>query len=455
MNFKPYEYQKRGVEWLIEKPESALFFDMGCGKTPTALEAIDTLLLLGEIEKVLVIAPKRVAESTWATEANKWDDLRHLRVSKVLGSAAEREKALGVDADIYVTSRDNVQWLCKLCHDRRKWPFDMVVLDELSSFKNPSAKRVKALKAFRGRMKRVVGLTGTPAPNGLIDLWSQIYLLDKGVRLGRTVTAYRDRYFTPGRGSGHVVYEYNLKPGAEGEIYKAIEDIAFSLKKEDVLQLPGQIYQDIALEFPKNIMKQYRKFERDKVMESLDENGDIIAQSAAALTNKLLQFCGGAVYDENSAVHVIHDIKLEALEELIEMSMGEPVLVFYAYKHEKDRIMQRIEGCVEIKNADDIDRWNRGEIKVALAHPASLGFGVNMQEGGHIICWYGLTFNLENYQQANQRLNRPGQKEVCRIYHLVIKGTHDERVLSALKRKEVNQSALLNALKLDIMSADK
>lgn len=455
MNFVPYEYQRRGVDWLIEKPEAALLWDMGCGKTPTTLEAIDTLLLLGDAKKVLVIAPKRVAESTWATEAMKWDNLKHLRVSKVLGTAAEREKALGVDADIYVTSRDNVQWICGVCEEKKHWPFDTVVLDELSSFKNPSAKRVKALKRFRGRMKRVIGLTGTPAPNGLIDLWSQISLIDKGVRLGRTVSSYRDKYFTPGRGSGHIVYEYKLKPGAADEIYKSIEDIAFSLKKEDVLTLPGQIYSNVVLEFPKALMKQYKKFERDKVMESLDENGEIIAQTAATLTNKLLQFCGGGIYDDDGGVHIIHDIKLEALEELIEMAMGSPVLVFYAYKHERDRILERIEGCVEIKTADDIDRWNRGEIKVALAHPSSLGYGVNMQEGGHIICWYGLPWSLENYQQANQRLNRPGQKEVCRIYHLVIKGTHDERVLSALERKEVNQSALLNALKIDIMSANE
>ena len=423
-------------------------------KTPTTIAAIDILLALGEIKKILVIAPLRVAESTWAAETEKWDNFKHLRVSKILGTEKERLLAIDADADIYVTSRDSVIWLCEECERRNSWKWDCVVLDELSSFKNPSAKRVKALRRFRGRMKRVIGLTGTPAPNGLIDLWSQIYLIDRGKRLGRTITAYREKYFTPGRGSGHIVYEYKLKPGAEQEIYKAVEDICMSLKKEDVLQLPGQIYQSIELEFPKDLKKRYKQFERDQIMQAMDDDGQIIAQSAAALTNKLLQFCGGSIYDEDHKAHHIHSIKLDALEELVEAANGSPMLVFYAYKHERDRILERIQYCRTIESAEDIAAWNRGEIPVALAHPASLGYGVNMQAGGNIICWYGLTYSLELYQQANERLNRPGQKNVCRIYHLIVKGTHDERVMRALEAKDITQKGLIDALKLDMEESE-
>lgn len=450
MIFTPYPFQRQGVQWLTDKPEAALFWDMGCGKTPTTLMAIDALLLLGDVTKVLAIAPKRVAEATWATEAARWDNLRHLRISTILGTQRQRMAALEVDADIYVISRDNVQWLCDVATERKCWPWDCVVLDELSSFKNPSAKRVKALRRFRGRMKWVIGLTGTPAPNGLIDLWSQIYLLDKGERLGKTVTSYRNTFFTPGRSNGHVVYEYNLKPGAENQIYERLSDLAFSLRKEDVLQLPGQVYQDIALTLPDPLMRQYKRFEREQVMQAMDGEGAIVAQSAAALTNKLLQFCGGAVYDEDKGVHELHSIKLEALEELIEAANGSPVLVFYAYQHERERIAERIPGCRVIRDAEDIAAWNRKEVPVALAHPASLGYGVNLQHGGHIIVWYGLTWSLELYQQANQRLNRPGQTEVCRIYHLIIKGTHDERVLCTLADKTITQQGLIDALLKDI-----
>lgn len=419
------------------------------GKTVTTLTALDILLTLGEVNRVLVIAPKRVAEDTWSKETAKWEHLQHLRIAKMTGSAKDRLAALAADADIYVINRENVQWLCEACESLKVWPWDTVVIDELSSFKSASAKRFRALRKFRGRMERVIGLTGTPASNGLIDLWPQIYLLDRGERLERTITAYRDKYFTPDRMNGHIVYSYRLKPGSEEAIYTAIEDICMSLRKEDVLQLPGQVYENIELTLTDQTMKQYKKFERDQVMKAMDDNGTIIAQNAASLTNKLLQFANGAIYDESHNVHHIHDVKLDALEELIEEANGEPVLVLYAYQHDADRIRERIT-CRSLDTSEDISAWNRGEIPVALAHPASIGHGLNLQDGGHIIIWYGLTWSLELYQQANERLNRPGQKNVCRIYHLVIKGTHDERVLCALEAKDITQQGLINALLLDM-----
>lgn len=409
-------------------------------------------MTLGEVRRVLVIAPKRVAEDTWSKETAKWEHLQHLRIAKMTGSAKERTASLQEkQADIYVINRENVQWLCEECEKLpgHYWPWDTVVIDELSSFKSASAKRFRALRKFRGRMERVIGLTGTPASNGLIDLWPQIYLLDRGERLERTITSYRSKYFTPDRMNGHIIYSYRLKPGAEEAIYTAIEDICMSLRKEDVLQLPGQVYENIELTLPDPIMKQYKKFERDQVMKAMDDNGTIIAQNAASLTNKLLQFANGAIYDESHNVHHIHDVKLDALEELIEEANGEPVLVLYAYQHDADRIRERIT-CRSLDTSEDISAWNRGEIPVALAHPASIGHGLNLQDGGHIIIWYGLTWSLELYQQANERLNRPGQKNVCRIYHLVIKGTHDERVLCALEAKDITQQGLINALLLDM-----
>lgn len=451
MIYRPYPYQQAGIQWILDHPACALFWGMGTGKTVTTLTALDIILALGEIRRVLVIAPKRVAEDTWSKETAKWEHLKHLRIAKLTGSAKERFSALeGPQADIYVINRENVPWLCEECEKRRIWPWDTVVIDELSSFKSASAKRFKALRKFRGRMERVIGLTGTPASNGLIDLWPQIYLLDRGERLGRTISSYRGKYFTPDRMSGHVVYSYRLLPGAEEQIYKAVGDICMSLRKEDVLQLPGQIYETIELTLPAPLMRQYKKFERDQVMQAMDDEGTILAQNAAALTNKLLQFANGAIYDEEHAVHNIHDVKLDALEELIEEANGEPVLVLYAYQHDADRIRERV-NCHGLDNSDDISAWNRCEIPVALAHPASVGHGLNLQDGGHIIIWYGLTWSLELYQQANERLNRPGQKNVCRIYHLVIKGTYDERVLRALEAKDITQQGLIEALKLEVI----
>lgn len=401
---------------------------------------------------MLVIAPKRVAENTWSKETTKWEHLGHLRISKVMGSAKERQEALARAADLYVINRENVGWLVEYLGGR--WPFPIVVIDELSSFKNQQAKRWKALRRVRGQIRRIIGLTGTPRPNGLEDLWPEIYLLDGGARLGRTVGAFRQQFLVPERMNGFVVYSYRPKDGAEAEVYDRISDICMSIRKEDVITLPGQIYEDVEVSAPPVLLKQYKQFERDKVMECLDADGEIVAGSAAALTNKLLQFANGAIYDMDGQVHEIHDLKLDALEELLEAAGGDSVLVLYNYQHDRDRIMERID-CRLLDKPEDIDAWNRGEIPVALAHPASIGHGLNLQDGGHIIVWFGLTWSLELYQQANERLNRPGQKHVCRVYHLMLKGTHDKRVLEALQRKDKGQAAAIEALRLEIVKEGK
>ena len=449
MTFTPYPHQNAGIDWITERPASALLWGMGTGKTVTTLTAVDRLLYdCLEDGPVLVIAPLRVAQNTWSKECEKWPHLHHLRVSRIMGTAKQRVEALGKKADIYVINRENVQWLVEQVGKR--WPFPIVVIDELSSFKNAQAKRWKALRRVRGRIKRIIGLTGTPRPNGVEDLWPEIYLLDQGERLGRTLTAFRQRYLIPEKFNGNVVYSYRPREGAEAEIYDRISDIAMSIRKEDVLSLPGQIYEDVVLIAPSSLLWKYRQFEREKVLECLDSDNAIMAGTEAALTNKLLQFANGAIYDESGKVHELHTVKLDALEEMIEEAGGDPVLVLYAYKHDADRIKSRIT-CRALDKPEDIDAWNRGEIPVALAHPASIGHGLNLQEGGHIIIWYGLTWSLELYMQANERLNRPGQKNVCRVYHLILKGTHDSRVLQSLKNKDEGQAAAIEALRLEVM----
>ena len=452
--FTPYPHQQEGIGWVLGRPACALFWGMGTGKTVTTLTAIDRILYdYMEDGPVLVIAPKRVAEDTWSKETAKWEHLRHLRICKIMGTAKQRVDALrsvyeGPFADIYVINRENVVWLVD--HLGGRWPFKIVVIDELSSFKSAQAKRWKALRRVRGRIQRIIGLTGTPRPNGLEDLWPEIYLLDQGARLGRTLGAFRQKYLTPEKMNGHVVYSYKPKDGAEAEVYDQLGDICMSIRKEDVLSLPGQIYEDIELTPPPALLKKYKQFEREKVLECLDDAGDIIAGSEAALTNKLLQFANGAIYDMDGQVHELHTIKLDALEELIEEAGGDPVLVMYAYKHDADRIRQRIP-CRSLDTSADIDDWNAGKIPVALAHPASVGHGLNLQEGGHITIWYGMTWSLELYQQANERLNRPGQTQVCRVYHLILKGTHDARVLQSLTNKDKGQAAAIEALRLEIV----
>lgn len=448
-SFTPYPHQQAGMDWIVERPACALFWSMGTGKTPTTLTALN-LLLYDYLEDgpVLVIAPKRVAENTWSKETEKWEHLRHLRISKVMGTQAQRINALNTPADVYVINRENVVWLVE--EVGKRWPFPIVVIDELSSFKSAQAKRWRALRRVRGQIKRIIGLTGTPRPNGLEDLWPEVYLLDQGERLGRTLGAFRTHFLTPDKMSGHIVYSYRPKDGAEEEAYSRLADICMSIRKEDVLSLPGQIYEDVVLEAPPSLLKQYKQFERDKVLECLDDDGEIVAGSAAALTNKLLQFANGAIYDMDGGVHHLHDVKLDALEELLEEAGGDPVLVLYAYKHDRDRIRERIT-CRELDKPEDMDAWNRGEIPVALAHPASIGHGLNLQDGGHITVWFGLPWSLELYQQANERLNRPGQKHVCLVYHLILNGTHDERVLLSLKNKEEGQAAAIEALRLEIV----
>ena len=451
--FKPYPHQAAGINWIIDRPAAALFWGMGTGKTVTTLTAVDRLLHdCLEDGPVLVIAPKRVAENTWSKEADKWEHLQHLKVSKVMGTEKQRLEALRAKADLYVINRENVVWLVETLG--QSWPFPIVVIDELSSFKSAQAKRFKALRRVRGRIKRIIGLTGTPRPNGIEDLWAQVYLLDQGGRLGRTLTQFRSRYLLPEKMNGHIVYSYKPRPGAEAEVYDRLSDVAMSIKKEDVLSLPGQIYEDVLLTAPPALLKKYKKFERDQVLECLDEEGEIVAGTAAALTNKLLQFANGAIYDMEGKAHELHTVKLEALEELIEAAGGESVLVLYAYKHDAERIKKRLT-VRELDTPEDMDAWNRGEIPVALAHPASIGHGLNLQDGGHIIIWYGLSWSLELYQQANERLNRPGQQHVCRIYHLILKGTHDERVLKALANKDKGQAAAIEALRLEIVKEAK
>ena len=454
MTFVPYPHQRAGIKWITERPACALLWGMGTGKTVTTLTAID-LLLNDYLEDgpVLVVAPKRVAENTWSKECEKWPHLSHLRIRKIMGTAQQRIEAVhsifeGPFADVYVINRENVVWLVETLGSR--WPFPIVVIDELSSFKSAQAKRWKALRRVRGRIRRLIGLTGTPRPNGIEDLWPEVYLLDQGERLGRTLGAFRARYLVPEKMSGHIVYSYRPKEGAEEEVYAKLSDICMSIKKEDVLSLPGQIYEDVELTAPPAVLKQYKQFERDRVLECLDADGEIVAGTEAALTNKLLQFANGAIYDMDGAVHRLHDVKLDALEEMIEEAGGDPVLVLYAYKHDAERIRERIT-CRALDKPEDIDAWNRGEIPVALAHPASIGHGLNLQDGGHILIWFGLPWSLELYQQANERLNRPGQKNVCRVYHLILQGTHDERVLKSLNKKEKGQDAAIEALRLEIV----
>ena len=454
--FTPYPHQEAGIRWILERPAAGLLWGMGTGKTVTTLTAINRLLYdYMEDGPVLVIAPKRVAEDTWSKEAAKWEHLQHLTVRKIMGTAQQRIDALrsvyeGPFADIYVINRENVVWL--IDHLGGRWPFPIVVLDELSSFKSAQAKRWKALRKVRGRIRRIIGLTGTPRPNGLEDLWPEIYLLDQGARLERTLGAFRSKYLTPENMNGNVVYSYRARPGAEEQVYDKLADLCMSIRKEDVLSLPGQIYEDIELTPSPALLKKYKTFEKDAVLEVLDGD-EIMAGSAAALTNKLLQFANGAIYDQDKQVHELHTVKLDALEELIEEAGGDPVLVLYAYQHDADRIRQRIT-CRSLDTSADIDDWNAGKIPVALAHPASIGHGLNLQEGGHITIWYGLTWSLELYQQANERLNRPGQTQVCRVYHLVLKGTHDERVLVSLKNKDKGQAAAIEALRLEIVKGN-
>ena len=414
----------------------------------STLTAIDILLHdYFDAGRVLVIAPLRVADDTWAREVAKWDHLKHLRISKVLGSVAQRRKALKVEVDIYLINRENVEWL--VGELGTKWDFDTVVIDELSSFKNPQSKRFRALRRVRPMMKRVIGLTGTPAPNSLMDLWAPIYLIDQGERLEKTITGYRDRYFTPGKREGHIVYNWKQKKESEERIYQAIGDIAVSMKAEDWLDMPDRIDRIVPVKLSEASRQQYKKLERDLLLPFAD--GDVVANTAAVLSNKLLQMANGAVYDENRGVKAIHDAKLGALEDIIEAANGHPVLVFYAYKHDLERIKERFPQTGELgKGSQDIADWNAGKIALLAVHPKSAGHGLNLQDGGSIIVWYGLTWSLEEYQQANARLHRQGQQRSVIVHHLITEGTMDEDVMTALEAKATGQDALMDAVKARI-----
>lgn len=424
-----------------------LLLDMGLGKTVSTLTAVQDLLMLEDIKRVLVIAPKRVAEDTWSTECKKWDHLNNLTISKILGTLKQRQTSIEIEADIYVINRENVTWLVNNYYNNWKW--DCLVIDEFSSFKSSKSQRFRSLKKVIGRFKRVIGLTGTPAPNNLIDLWPQIYLLDQGKRLGRTLTSYRETYFTPGRSKGYVVFDYRIKPGAEEEIYKRISDICISMKAKDYLKLPDVIYNEVQVEIPESNKALYKELKKDLIIEL--DNSDIVASNAAVLSNKLLQMANGAIYDEDKNIVEIHDEKLKKLLDIIEAANGNPVLVFYTFKHDLKRIQDFLQAekinSEPIGGSDCIKRWNEGKIQVLLCHPASAGHGLNLQYGGHIMVWFGLTWSLELYQQANARLYRQGQKEVVTIHHIIAKNTIDEDVMAALKNKEINQDRLIEAVK--------
>ncbi|KIL09239.1 DEAD/DEAH box helicase [Clostridium botulinum] len=447
MKFKPWNYQQYAINHILEHQASGLFLDMGMGKTVSSLTAIDNLLFLGETIKVLVIAPKRVAEDTWSTEIEKWNHLKNLRISTILGTPKQRTEAVEKDADIYVTNRENVVWLVD--NYFKSWKWDTCIIDELSSFKSSKAKRFRALKKVRPYFKRIIGLTGTPAPNSLIDLWPQVYLLDGGQRLGKTITGYRERYFTPGDRNQFVVFNYNLKDGAEYAIHNKISDICVSMKAKDYLDLPERIDNKIYIDLPKNVKDQYKELEKDLIIQL--DNEDITATNSAVLTGKLLQMCNGAIYSEDKEIVEVHDEKLNALMDIIDAANGKPVLVFYSFKHDLIRIQEflkknKLKGQ-ELDGPEDIKKWNNWQIPILLLHPASAGHGLNLQYGGNIVVWFGLTWSLELYQQANARLHRQGQKETVIIHHIIARDTVDEDVIKALTNKEVNQNVLLEAVK--------
>lgn len=454
MEFKPHAYQAHCIRKIEEIPKLGLFLDMGLGKTVTTLTAVKDLKYNRfEVRKVLVIAPKKVAEGTWTKEKDKWDHTRMLRVSQVLGSQAKRIRALNTPADLYIINRENVVWLVD--YYRNAWPFDMVIVDESSSFKSHKAKRFKALASVGGLISRMVELTGTPSPNGLEDLWAQVYLLDGGERLGKRYTQFRERYFQPDRrGPDGMVYSYEAKPGTQESILQKISDICISMKAEDYLQLPDITYHEIPVELDPKAKKAYLELERKRVLELPEDEEEISVASAAALSNKLLQLGNGAIYDEDRQYHEIHNCKIEAFLELIESLQGKPALVFYNFQHDRIRMLKALEKMKlrvrELKTTQDEDDWNAGKIDVLLTHPASSAYGLNLQQGGNHVVWFGLTWNYELYTQANKRLHRQGQQEKVIVHHLICSGTRDEDVMDALQRKDDVQGWVMQSLKARI-----
>ncbi|HCW04306.1 MAG TPA: DEAD/DEAH box helicase [Clostridium sp.] len=443
MKYKPHEYQVYATEYILNHPIAAVLLDMGLGKSIITLTAIFDLTLDSFlVRKVLVIAPLRVARDTWPAEIEKWDHLKGLKYTVAVGSEVKRKTALMERAQVYIINRENVEWL--ISRSGIPFDFDMVVIDELSSFKSHQAKRFKSLMKVRPKVKRIVGLTGTPSSNGLMDLWAQYRLLDMGQRLGRFIGRYREDYFVPDKRNQQVIFSYKPKPEAEEAIYKLISDITVSMKGTDYLKLPDLVINEVPVKLSEKEMKTLDTMKRDLITTVKGE--EITAANAAALSGKLLQMANGAVYDDNGTVLHIHDRKLDALEDLIEGANGKPVLISYWFKHDLYRIQKRLDVEV-LSTSDSIKRWNDGEIPLAVIHPASAGHGLNLQAGGSTLVWFGLTWSLELYQQTNARLWRQGQKETVVIHHLIAKGTIDEHVMKALNDKNNTQSALIDAIK--------
>lgn len=411
MRYRPYEYQRAAIQWVLDHPRCGLFLDMGLGKSVITLTALQQLMDDGEVGRTLVVAPKKVAETTWTTEAEKWDHLKSMRVARVMGTEKQRDMALASKADVYVIGRDSFVWLVGKYGG--VLPFDVLVIDELTSFKSSKSNRFKAMRMATPTVDRVIGLTGTPAPNGLIDLWAQMYCIDMGERLGKSVTRYREAYFDLHRWN-NIVVRSSVKKGCEGAIRNKIADICLSMQAKDYLQLPDMIVHEERITLSEKVMRAYTTFERDKVLEfneqHSDESVNVLANSAAGLMNKLSQYANGAVYDDDRNVHVVHDEKLDKLAEIVEAANGSHVLVFYQFKHDVDRIMRKLKGYVvkSYEGEKELREWNAGGIDVLLAHPMSTAFGLNMQQGGHYIVWFGTGWNLELYQQANARLHRQG-----------------------------------------------
>ena len=449
MRYEPHEYQEYATNFILSHPIAAILLEMGLGKSVITLTAIFELTLDSFlIRKVLVIAPLRVARDTWPAEIEKWDHLNGLTYSVAIGSEAQRKAALLQRAQVYLINRENVDWLIN--DSGLPFDYDMVVIDELSSFKSHTSKRFRALRKVRPNVKRIVGLTGTPSSNGLMDLWAEIGILDMGQRLGRYISHFRNAYFVPDKRNQQIIFTYKPKPGAEEAIYRLISDITISMKNTDYLKLPDLVINEIPVLLSEDERQQYEIMRSEMVL-SL-KGKEIDAVNAAALSNKLLQMANGAVYDGNGGVIRIHDRKLDALEDIIEAANGKPVLIAYWYKHDLERIMERFP-AIQLDNAESIKRWNDGEIPVAVIHPASAGHGLNLQAGGSCLVWFGLTWSLELYQQTNARLWRQGQKDTVIIHHIVAKETIDEQVMKALKRKDKTQTALIDAVKANLKEA--
>ena len=447
MKYKPHDYQKYAADFIITHPISALLLDMGLGKTSITLTAINNLLFDSfEVHKVLVVAPLRVARDTWSAEIEKWEHLKNLRYSVVVGTEQERLNALRTPADIYIINRENVQWLVE--ESGLPFDYDMAVIDELSSFKNHQSKRFKAFMKVRPKLKRIVGLTGTPASNGLMDLFAEFKLLDMGERLGRFIGQYRNAYFQPDKRNGMVIYSYKPLPDTEQRIYDKISDITISMKATDHLTMPELLCTEYTVQFSDKEREKYDRLKKDLVLST--EDNEVTAANAASLSNKLSQMANGAVYSNDESVIEIHDRKLDALEDIIESMNGRPLLVAYWFKHDLERIRKRFE-IREIKSSRDISDWNSGKIPVALIHPASAGHGLNLQSGGSTLVWFGLTWSLELYQQTNARLWRQGQTaDTVVIQHIIAKGTIDEQIMKTLKAKDTTQAALIAAVKADL-----